>query len=124
MVEHKSSICQYPGCSYFADFTQRFTEEGDPEHWASHLIVVGARQYQARCELHHQVPGKIEAQILIKYMQESGKEAIPEGELEFKSNSESITGQNYKWILDTLEREKKILRRDNQIIPNYPALDR
>jgi len=118
-IETHRSICFYPGCGRFADFTQRFSPEGEPDHWSSELNVVGVKQYSPRCELHHVVPGKEAAKFLIYPINHAGDRGIPRSLMEAIGAYAGIPEDETESILQAFEREKKIIQKEERIFPNY-----
>jgi thymidine kinase len=118
-VETKRSICEQPGCTRYADFTQRQTPDGEPDHWSSELVVVGERQYKAMCELHHAVPGKQEAKFLIYPILRAGEAGIPRPVIEVIGTYAGIPEDETESIISAFEREKKIIVKEGKLFPNY-----
>jgi thymidine kinase len=118
-VETKRAICEHPGCTRYADFTQRLKPNGEPDHWSSELVVVGERQYKAMCELHHQVPGKLEAKFLIYPILHAGDRGIPQSLIEVIGSYAGIPEDETGSIISAFERENKINIKERRIFPNY-----
>lgn len=118
-VESKRSICEQPGCTRYADFTQRLKPNGEPDHWSSELVVVGERQYKAMCELHHQVPGREEAKFLLYPVMKAAGNGIAKPALEVIGSYAGISEEETESIISAFEREKKIIIRENRIYPDY-----
>jgi thymidine kinase len=118
-VESKRAFCEQPGCTRYADFTQRLKPDGEPDHWSSELVVVGERQYKAMCELHLQVPGKEEARFLLYPIMKSGQNGFPRAMLETVGSYAGIPPDETDAILGAFEREKKISSIEGMLFPNY-----
>jgi thymidine kinase len=118
-IESHRSVCFYPGCGRFADFTQRFRPDGEPDHWSSELNLVGDKQYSPRCELHHKVPGKEAAKFLIYPLIHAGDKGISKPLLETIGSYAGIPEEEVDLIISAFERENKILIKEGRIFPIY-----
>ena len=113
--ERNRAICEYGECTNLADYSQRLTESGQPEHWSGQLIEIGARLYQARCALHHIVPGKEEADIIIKAVQIVGNKGLPLEDLYDLSDKLNFSRKETERIVDAYIREKQIELHGNHL---------
>jgi thymidine kinase len=118
-VESKRSICEQPGCTRYADFTQRLKPNGEPDHWSSELVVVGERQYKAMCEFHHLVPGRDEAKFLLYPVIKAGSAGLPLPVIELIGSYAGIPEAEVASIIHAFEREDKILMKDGRLFPIY-----
>ncbi len=107
-VSELLAICEDPDCTRRnVNYTQRFSEDGNPSHYSEELIVVGELDYQARCRDHHIIPGKKEAGVIKLAVQTNGEKGIPLSKLYELGDMSGISEQKTEDLINCFLRERQ-----------------